>query len=84
MKIRKRSTHQCGIIRNHLHQSSQLRHTLRITHNAGHGRILTHSNPHCCSQQHERQQRDLHLGSLHSKAVLRVDSFSKLIRTHQN
>src|SRR5205807_411018 len=42
---------------------------------------LASSNAHCHGQQHQRDERDLHLGSLHSKAVLRVDGCcSKIMR----
>ena len=77
MQVRKRGTQHCRIIRNHLDQSAQLRHTLRIADDTGHRRTLANSNASCHSQQQERDKRDLHLGSLHSKAVLRVDGCSK-------
>jgi len=67
------------IIRNHLNQCPKLCHTLRIANHPGYSRTLTHSNAHSRSQQHQRDKRDLHLGSLHSKAVLRVDGCSKRV-----
>jgi hypothetical protein len=56
-----------------LNESSELRNTLRIANHPRHGRTLTRSKAHSHSQQQQRDKRDLHLGSLHSKAVLRVD-----------
>jgi hypothetical protein len=73
MQVSKRSAKNGGVIRNHLNQSPQLRHTLRIANHTGHRRPLTRSKAHGHGQQHQRDKRDLHLGSLHSKAVLRVD-----------
>ena len=73
---------KCGakngrVVGNHLNQCPELRHTLRIANHPGHSRTLTRSNAHSHGQQHQRDKRDLHLGSLHSKAVLRVDGSFK-------
>jgi hypothetical protein len=40
---------------------------------------LTRSKAHGHGQQHQRDKRDLHLGSLHSKAVLRVDGCPNIL-----
>jgi hypothetical protein len=77
LQVGKRSAQNRRIVRNHLNHSAQLRHTLRIANHSGDSRALSRSNPHSHGQQHQRDKRDLHLGSLHSKAVLRVDGCSK-------
>jgi hypothetical protein len=84
MQVGKRSTKDSGVIRNHLNQSPELRHTLRIANHPGHGCTLARSNTHSHGQQHQRDKRDLHLGSLHSKAVLRVDGCSKYLAPKKN
>ena len=77
VQVGKRRAQHGRVLRNHLNQSPQLRHTLRIPNHSGNSRTLTHSNAHSRGQQQKRDKRDLHLGSLHSKAVLRVDGCSK-------
>jgi hypothetical protein len=79
VQVGKRSAQNGRVLRNHLNESPELRHTLRIANHPGYSRTLTHSNAHSRSQQHEQDKRDLHLGSLHSKAVLRVDGCSKRV-----
>jgi hypothetical protein len=79
VQVGKRCAENGRVIRNHLNQSPKLRHTLRIANYPGYSRTLTHSNPHSRSQQHQRDKRDLHLGSLHSKTVLRVEGCSKRV-----
>jgi hypothetical protein len=44
---------------------------------------LPHGNAGCCDKQHHRQKRDLPLGSLHSKTVLRVEWLSESSRTQK-
>ena len=77
VQVGKRSAKNGRVVRNHLNQSPELRHTLRIANHPGHSRTLTRSNAHSHGQQQQRDKRDLHLGSLHSKAVLRVDGCFK-------
>ena len=77
MQIGERSSSHRGICRYHLNQSTKLRHTLRIANHSRHSRTLTRSYTHSHGQQRQRDVHDLHLGSLHSKAVLRVDGCSK-------
>ncbi len=78
VQVRKCGAKNGRVVGNHLNQSPELRHTLRIAHHPGHSRTtLTRSNAHSHGQQHQRDKRDLHLGSLHSKAVLRVDGSFK-------
>jgi hypothetical protein len=77
VQVGKRRAQNRRIFRNHLNQSPQLRHTLPIPNHTGNSRALTRSNAHSHGQQQKRDKRDLHLGSLHSKAVLRVDGGSK-------
>jgi hypothetical protein len=84
MKISKRSSRHSGIRRYHLNQSTKLRHTLRIANHPGHRRTLTHSDAGGCHQQHQRHNRDLPLGSLHSKTVLRVEWLSEIIPHPEN
>jgi hypothetical protein len=84
MHVSKGSPKNGGVIRNHLNQSPQLRHTLRIANHTGHRRPLTRSKAHGHGQQHQRDKRDLHLGSLHSKAVLRVDGCPYISRSRKN
>src|SRR6266481_6523540 len=83
VQVGKRSAKNGRVVRNHLNQSPELRHTLRIPNYPGYSRTLSHSNAHTHGQQHEREKRDLHLGSLHSKAVLRVDGCSKIVRARK-
>ncbi len=81
VQVGKRSAKNRGVLRNHLNQSPELRHTLRIPNHPGNSRALSRSKPHSHDQQHQRDKNDLHLGSLHSRTVLRVDGCSKLVRT---
>jgi hypothetical protein len=46
VQVGKRSAKNRGVLRNHLHQRSELRHTLRIANHPGYSRTLTHSDPH--------------------------------------
>src|SRR5260370_1285259 len=73
MQVGKRCAKNGGVIRNHLNQSPELRHTLRIPNHPRNSRTLTRSNAHSHGQQHQRDKRDLHLGSFHSNAVLHVE-----------
>jgi hypothetical protein len=67
VQVGKRCAKNGRVARNHLNQSPELRHTLRIANYPGYSSTLSHSNAHRRRQQHEREKRDLHLGSLHSK-----------------
>jgi hypothetical protein len=84
VQVGKRSAEDGRVICNHLNESPELRHTLRIANHPGHGRTLARSHAHSHGQQHQRDKRDLHLGSLHSKAVLRVDGSFKIVSTRKN
>jgi len=80
VQVGKRCAKNGRVVRNHLNQSPELRHTLRIPNHPRYCRALTCSNAHSYRQQHQRRKRDLHLGSLHSQSVLRVDGNFKIVR----
>jgi hypothetical protein len=85
VQIGKRGAKDRRTLRNHLNQSPKLRHTLRIPNHPGHSRTtLSRSNANRHGQQQQRDKRDLHLGSLHSKTVLRVDGSFKIVSTRKN
>jgi hypothetical protein len=78
MKVRDRHPRRRRVAPDHLYQRSHLRRTVRTpNHTRDRSTGRPRGNAERCTRQHQRQKHELHLGSLHSNAVLRVDGCSK-------